>query len=103
MSVIEGNSGSKNITFTISLSAATSNSVSVTYSTANNTATAPSDYTSKSGTITFASGTTSRTVTVSVKGERTAEPTETFFVNLSNAVNGTIADGQGICTIVDND
>src|SRR5206468_2022077 len=46
---------------------------------------------------------TSRTFTVAVKGDRLPEPTETFAVNLSAPINGTIGDGQGVGTIVDNE
>ena len=45
----------------------------------------------------------SRTFTVPIIGNFTAEPTETFVVNLATPTNVTIADGQGICTILDND
>src|SRR5207247_1719904 len=73
------------------------------YATADNTATAPSDYTSASGTVTFAPGVTSQTVTVLVNGDTTFEPTESFFVNLDTPVNATIADSQGVGTIVNDD
>ena len=54
-------------------------------------------------TLTFAPGVTSRTVTVPVIGDFLDEPDETFTVNLSNPVLGTILDGQGVGTIIDND
>ena len=55
------------------------------------------------GTLTFAPGETSKTITVQVNGDRLAEPNETFFVNLSSPTNATIADGQGVGTIVDDE
>lgn len=61
------------------------------------------DYTTASGTLTYSPGTTSQTVNVSVQGDTTVEPNETFFVDLSNAVNATILDAQGVGTIVDDD
>src|SRR5207247_1649935 len=73
------------------------------YATADNTATAPSDYTSASGTVTFAPGVTSQTVTVLVNGDTTFEPTEDFFVNLDTPVNASIADSQGGGTIVNDE
>ncbi|HBL59814.1 MAG TPA: sodium:calcium exchanger, partial [Cyanobacteria bacterium UBA8803] len=101
--VTEGNSGTTNMTFTVRLSAASTQTVSVNFATANGTAIAGSDYTSGSGTITFNPGETSKTITVAVRGDLLDEDNETFMVNLSNAINATIADGQGIGTITDND
>ena len=77
--------------------------VTVHYDTANLTAVAGSDYTAKSGTVTIPAGQTSGTFTVAVRGDRVAEPTETFAVNLSAPTNATIGDGQGIGTILDNE
>src|SRR5438128_6033450 len=53
--------------------------------------------------VTFAPGTTSQTVTVTVNGDTKFEPDETFFVNLTLPVNATIADGQGVGTIQNDD
>ena len=103
VTVTEGNTGSVNAVFTVTLSAASTQQVTVDYATANGTATAGIDYTATSGTLTFAAGQTSRTITVPVLGGTVAESTETFVVNLSNPVNATIADGQGQGTILDND
>jgi hypothetical protein len=104
VSVTEGNAGTVNATLTVSLSSASAQTVTVSYATANGTATAPGDYTSiASSTLTFAPGVTSQTVTVVVQGDTLAEGNETFFVNLSAPVNATIADAQGIGTIVDDE
>lgn len=103
VSVTEGNSGTTNAVFTVNLSAASTQTVTVNYATANDTATAGSDYTARSGTLTFAPGQTSLSVSVPVIGNTTPEATERFKVNLSTAVNATIADSQAIGTIVDND
>ena len=103
VSVAEGNSGTVNAAFTVSLSAAASGPVTVAYATANGTATAGSDYVAGSGTLTFAAGTTTQTVNVAVNGDTTVEPNETFFVNLSAPTAATIADNQGIGTIVNDD
>ena len=80
-----------------------SDAASVTYATANGTATAGSDYTATSGTLTFAPGESTKTITVLVKGDKTKEPDETFYVNLSGAVGATIADGTGVGTILNDD
>ena len=65
--------------------------MTVQYSTANVTAAAGSDYVAKSGTVTIPAGQTSATLNVAVTGDRLAEPTETFAVNLSAATNATLA------------
>jgi hypothetical protein len=101
--VTEGNTGSKNATFTIMLSAGYNRDVTVHYATANITAVAGSDYTAASGDVIIPAGQTSRTLTIAVKGDRLAEPTETFAVNLSAPANATIGDGQGVGTILDNE
>ena len=104
VTVTEGNSGSVNADFTLSLSAASGQTVTVNYATADGSATAPGDYTaSSSSTLTFNPGETSKTVTVVVNGDTLVEPDETFFVNLSNPTNATLADSQGQGTITDND
>jgi hypothetical protein len=101
--VTEGNTGAVATTFAVSLSAASTQTVTVAYATANGTAGAGSDYRAASGTLAFAPGQTSKTVTVTVNGDRVAEPNETFFVNLSGATNATISDGQGVGTIMDDE
>ncbi len=103
MSVTEGNTGTRAATFTVTLSAAASQPVTVAYATANGTATAGSDYQGASGTLTIPAGQTAGTITVLVNGDRLAEPNETFVVNLSTPTNATIADGQGVGTIVDDE
>ena len=103
VTVTEGNSGTVNATFTLTLSAASTVNATVHYGTADITAIAGSDYTAASGTVTIPAGQLSRTLTVAVLGDRLPEPTETFAVNLSAAANATIGDGQGIGTILDNE
>ncbi len=93
-------------TFTVSLSSASSQAISVKYVTANDTATSGTDYTAKaSTTLNFAAGVTTQTVTVNITNDAVYEGAtgETFFVNLSGAVNATIADNKGIGTIIDNE
>src|SRR5204862_381476 len=101
--VTEGNAGSTNATFTVSLSVASSNPVLVDFFTAAGTATAGTDYTPVNGTLTFTPGQTAKTITVPVNGDTLFEPDETFFVNLSNASNATLADTQGTGTILNDD
>ncbi len=101
--VNEGNSGTTNAVFTVTLSPASNQTVTVNFTTANGTATAPADYTAASGTLSFNPGTTTQAITVQVVGDTIQEPNETFFVNLSNAINASIADSQGVGTILDDD
>ena len=103
VTVTEGNSGSVTAQFTVTLSASSSQTVTVNYATANSTATLGSDYTSASGSLSFSPGTTSRTISVAVLGDVFDEVNETFVVNLSDAVNASIAKAQGIGTITDDD
>jgi hypothetical protein len=99
--VFEGMSGTRNATFTVTLSEASPSPVSVGYATADGTATAPSDYVATSGTLTLAPGTTAQTVTVTVNADNDGAATETYAVNLSAATGATIADGSGEGTIQD--
>jgi hypothetical protein len=102
-SVTEGNTGTVNATFTVSLSAPSSQTVTVNYATASGTATSDTDFTATSGTLTFPAGTTSQTIVVPVVGDTVSEPNETFLVNLSSAINATISRAQGVGTIIDDD
>jgi subtilisin family serine protease/subtilisin-like proprotein convertase family protein len=103
MSIAEGNSGARSITFTISLSAASGRTVQVQYATADDTATAGGDYVGRSGTLTFYAGYTSQTINVTVNGDTTAESNEALLFNLTSASNATLDDGQGVGTIGNDD
>jgi hypothetical protein len=103
VNVVEGNTGTTSATFTVILTAGSTQPVSVAYSTGAGAAIAGSDYQTTSGTLTFAPGESSKTITVPVYGERVAEPDETFSVNLSAPINATIGDAQGIGTILDDE
>src|SRR5262249_16292222 len=99
----EGNSGTKSLSFTVTLSQASTVPVSVTYATANGTATAGQDYSAVAGTRTFPAGTTTRTIAVSILGDTTVEPDETFKVTLSNPVGATLSRAQATGTIRNDD
>jgi hypothetical protein len=101
--VTEGNTGTTSAAFTVTLSAASTQPITVAYAAGNGTATAGGDYQAASGTLTFAPGETTKTITVAVIGDRVGEPNETFVVNLGSPTNATIADGQGLGTIVDDE
>ncbi|RME70388.1 MAG: hypothetical protein D6784_16805, partial [Chloroflexi bacterium] len=101
VTVTEGDSGTTNAVFTVTLSPASAQTVTVNYSTADNTATtADNDYVAASGVLTFAPGVTTQPITVTVNGDVKSESTETFRVLLSSPTNATIADGEGIGTIL---
>ena len=104
-SVIEGNSGQTLLQFTITLSAAIASNVQFEFTTADGTATtADNDYFLTSEIpATIPAGNTTYPFAVAVNGDTTPEPNETFFVNVSNPVNATIADGQGVGTILNDD
>jgi hypothetical protein len=101
--VSEGHAGTAVVSFTVRLSSASTQPVTVAYATGNGTATAGSDYQAVSGTVTFAPGETSKTLTVPISGDRLVEPNETFVVNLREAANAVIADGQGVGAILDDE
>ncbi|MCS3847903.1 uncharacterized protein YhjY with autotransporter beta-barrel domain [Xanthomonas campestris] len=103
VSVNEGNSGTTTATFTVTLSAASGQTVSVNYASADGTATAGSDYVARSGTLTFAPGTTAQGVAITVNGDTAVEPNETFSVALSGVSNASIARATGTGTIINDD
>ncbi len=103
VTVTEGNSGTVNATYTVSLNVPSGRGVTVDYATANGTATAPADYQAVAGTLSFAAGQTTRTVTVAVNGDVLDEANETYTLDLSNPSNATIADAQALGTITDDD
>ncbi len=108
VSQVEGTGGTSLFTFTVSLSHASAQTINVNYasSSAGGTATgigASADYTFLNGILTFQPGETTKTISVTVNGDSTIEPNETFFINLSGANNATVADNQGLATILNDD
>src|SRR5207249_7680227 len=103
VSVTEGNVGTANATFTISLSAAMTSTVTVAYATSKVTATAATDYVTASGVATVPAGQTSTTVTILVIGDTMDEPDETFNIKLSSSTNAIISAATGVGTILDDD
>ncbi|OLE58262.1 MAG: hypothetical protein AUI36_13750 [Cyanobacteria bacterium 13_1_40CM_2_61_4] len=103
VSVLEGNSGTRNAIFVVTLTAPSAQTVTVDYHTSDVTATAGSDYIAKSGTLTFPPGTTTRNDTVLVYGDTVVEPDETFYMNLQNPVNANFLRFRGTCTILNDD
>jgi|GEM_PF-1608191 len=104
VSVTEGNSGTTNLVFTVSLSATSAVTVIVNFATANGTATtSDNDYVSANGVLTFLAGDLTKTITVAVNGDQKSEVDETVLVNLTNPVNAAVADAQGLGTILNDD
>lgn len=93
-----------NLVFTLTLSAASTQTITVDFATTDGSATtANNDYRSAAGTVTFSAGQTSKTVSVVVVGDNTLEPNETFTVNLSSPTNATLGDGSGVGTILNDE
>ncbi|ROI07066.1 Calx-beta domain-containing protein [Microcystis aeruginosa FACHB-524] len=101
--IVENNSGTNNLIFKVTLSTTSTQTITVNYATANNTATAGSDYTATTGTLTFTPGQISQDIIISVNGDTAIEPDETFLINLSNPSNALITDNQGLGTITNDD
>ncbi len=104
VSVAEGNAGTTPATFTVSLSAPSTQTITVGYATADGTATvAGSDYQAASGTLTFSPGQTSKTVTVNINGDTSVESDEAFTLKLSGATNATLSRATATGTIRNDD
>ena len=103
VSVTEGNAGTKAATFTLTLSGPSVEAIAVRAITAPGTATAATDYNSINSVVLFQPGIVTRTLDVQIIGDTNPEPNETFLVNLSEPFGTTIADGQGVGTIVEDD
>jgi CSLREA domain-containing protein len=104
VSKAEGNSGSTDFVFAVTLADVSGQTVSCDYAIVpGGTATQGSDYVPVGGTITFAPGSVQQTVTVFVNGDTQVEPNETFFVQLSNPINATLGKSKGTGTIVNDD
>ena len=99
----EGNSGTTPFVFTVSLSAPSTGTVTVAYSTRDDSALAGSDYVATSGTLTFAPGEVTKQITVLVNGDTVAEDVEVFFVDLTSASGATIGDGEGLGRIFNDE
>ena len=105
-SITEGNSGTKLMTMTATLSTAASTAVTVGYATSNGQAIAGSDYTATGGTLSFAVGETSKTFSIPILGDAAFEGDESFFINLTSATGailGTNGTNSAIAEITNDD
>jgi hypothetical protein len=103
VSVTEGDAGFSTVTFTVTQSEPSANATTVSYTTADDTAASPGDYLAASGTVEITPGNTTAEISVTIKGDTLAEEDESLFVRLSNAVNATIGDGEGVAEVVNDD
>ena len=101
--LVEGDQGSAEMAFTVSLSAAAAAPVSLAWTTADGTARAGQDYVAAAGTVGFAAGETSKTIRVAVQGDRLQEASESLSVALSAPVGATLGRAQATGTILDDD
>ena len=104
VTVTEGDAGTVDATFTISLSIPFYQTFTVDYITSNQTATADLDYVAQAGTVAFPTGATQRTVTIPVKGDLLDEANETFRLTVSGSTGpDTGATRTATATITDDD
>ena len=101
ISVPEGNSGTSNANFTVTISGARAANVVINWYTSSSSAFSGSDYVNSSGTVTFTPSDTQKTISVPIIGDTVYESDETFYVFLSGNVN--FSKYYGICTIVNDD
>jgi hypothetical protein len=98
-SVTASTTGTATGNFMVNLSSASTSPVTVQYATADGTAIAGTDYTAASGTLTFAPGTTTETVPVTILASAATSGSKTLTLNLSNPTNATIAATSAVGTI----
>jgi len=101
--IAEGDSVSTTARFTVTLSAPSTQPVTVDYVTSDGTATSGSDYDAASGTLTFAAGETSKTIDVRVLGDLSPEANETFFLTLRNPAGAALQNASAVAIIDDDD
>jgi len=103
VSVNEGNSGTTTAVFTVRMSVVSAKAIQVTYATANGSASAGSDYVETTNTLVINAGQLEGTISITVNGDTENETNETFLLNLTEAFQATILDGQGTATILNDD
>jgi hypothetical protein len=100
---VEGDTGSRAMRFTVSLSEATTRDVTVAYLTAGGDATAGTDYTARTGSVTIPAGATSATLSISVRGDTAVEAKESFGVWMHDPVGAVLGRVAGTGRIIDDD
>ena len=102
-SVTEGDSGTRDLIFTVTLPRALDTVVTVDYATSDDTAVAGTDYSAQTGSLTFAVGEISKTIAVPVWGDTVFSMSKSFTLTLSHATGTSIADGVATGTIINDD
>src|ERR1044071_9377129 len=102
-SVVEGNSGTTNMLFTVSVSPVSGQAITLNFATANGSALAGSDYLATNGSMVINAGLASQAIAVPVIGDTLNESNETFFVNVSGVVNASVGRAQATGTIINDD
>jgi Ca2+-binding RTX toxin-like protein len=104
VSVVEGDSGTTELIFTVSRSGGSDDPFDVSYASADDSAKDGEDYTGVGGTLSFAEGENAKTISVFINGDIDIEPNEKFFINLFGATeDAIIVDDQGLGTILSDD
>ncbi|WP_242046789.1 Calx-beta domain-containing protein [Calothrix parietina] len=98
--IVEGLISPQNAAYTVSLSQASSQTITVNYATANGTATAGSDYTSTTGTLTFAPGQTSKAINIPILNDSISEADETFTLKLTSPTNASLGTTSTVTTTI---
>ncbi|QYX34214.1 M10 family metallopeptidase C-terminal domain-containing protein [Sphaerospermopsis torques-reginae ITEP-024] len=88
--IVEGTTSPQNVQYTVTLSAASTQTITVQYATSNGTAIAGSDYTTITGTLTFNPGVTSQNIIIPIINDAINEANETFIVTLSSPTNASL-------------
>ena len=101
--VTTANENAANLVATVTLSGVSSQTVTVNFATANGTATATEDYTSTTGTLTFAPNATTQTISIPILADTIDEANETFTVALSSPTNATVSSSSGTATMTITD
>ncbi len=101
--VVEGDSGTRNLVLPITLTTPATSDVSIHYTTVNGSAVSGSDYTAKSGNVTIKKSKRFVNLKIPIKADTNSEGTETFSVVVSGVTNATVIDGTGVVTIRDDD
>ncbi|MBD2692391.1 M10 family metallopeptidase C-terminal domain-containing protein [Anabaena catenula FACHB-362] len=100
--IVEGNINPQNVTYTVTLSNTSNQTITVQYATSNGTATAGSDYTSKTGTLTFNPGVKTQSIIIPIVNDAINEANETFILTLKSPTNASLGTkASAITTITD--
>jgi hypothetical protein len=98
--VVEGLTNPQNLSYTVSLSSSSTQTINVQYSTANGTALAGSDYTATTGTLTFNPGVTSQTISIPILNDAINEANETFTLKLTSPTNAILGGTATVTTTI---